>query len=183
MINFPQDTVIEKGSDFYRKIHEITKETLPLINKLNTSTISDEEKRDLLEEILGEKIDETTEISLPFRLDFGRNIKIGREVFINTDVLFTDLGGIIIEDKVLIGPRANIITVNHPSDIEKRRGLILKSVRIKKNSWIGAGASIMPGVTVGENSIVAAGSVVTKDVPDNVVVAGVPAKIIKKIED
>ncbi|MDO4814232.1 MAG: DapH/DapD/GlmU-related protein [Gemella sp.] len=183
MLNFPQNEIIEKGSDTFIEIHKITAETLPKINKLNTSVLTDQEKRDLLAEIMGTRLDETTEISLPFRSDFGRNIQIGKEVFINTDVMFTDLGGIKIEDNVLIGPRANLISVNHPSDIGKRRGLILKSVHIKKNAWIGAGAIILPGVTVGENSIVAAGSVVTKNVPANVIIAGNPARIIKEIGD
>lgn len=95
--------------------------------------------------------------------------------------MFTDLGGIVIEDKVLIAPNVTIISVNHPLNLTKRRGLELKPVRIKENAWVGANATILPGVTVGKNAVVAAGAVVTKNVPDNMVVAGVPAKGIKKI--
>ena len=95
--------------------------------------------------------------------------------------MFTDLGGITLEDNVLIGPRANIISVNHPAEPQARRGIILNPVRICKNAWIGANATILPGVTVGENAIVAAGAVVSKYVPPNTVVGGVPAKIIKTI--
>jgi acetyltransferase-like isoleucine patch superfamily enzyme len=91
------------------------------------------------------------------------------------------LGGITVEDDVLIGPKVNIITENHPLDPSDRRALICKRVLIKRNAWIGAGATILPGITIGENSVVAAGSVVTKDVPDNVVVGGVPANIIKPL--
>ncbi|HFI0305265.1 TPA: DapH/DapD/GlmU-related protein [Streptococcus suis] len=170
--------IIKKGDIVYKLIHEITAETLPLIEKLNTEVQSEASKRDLLEKIMCKKLDDTTSIALPFRTDFGRHLSIGKEVFINTDVMMTDLGGIVIEDKVLIGPRAMIISVNHPQESSQRRGLILKSVHIKNNAWIGAGATILPGVTVGENAIVGAGSVVTKDVPDNTTVAGVPAKII-----
>ena len=90
-----------------------------------------------------------------------------------------DLGGITIEDDVLIGPKVSIITENHPINPDERKILDLKSVIIKRNTWIGANATILPGVTIGENSVVAAGAVVTKDVPTNTVVAGVPAKVIK----
>ncbi|MBM6839897.1 sugar O-acetyltransferase, partial [Clostridium saudiense] len=96
--------------------------------------------------------------------------------------MFVDLGGIELEDNVLIGPEVKILSVNHPIDSRNRRGVILKSVKIKRNAWIGAGAIICPGVTIGENSVIGAGSVVTKDVADNCVYAGVPAKFIKKIE-
>ena len=93
-----------------------------------------------------------------------------------------DLGGIELEDHVLIGPDVKILSVNHPLDPEKRRGVNLKRVKIKRNAWIGAGATICPGVTIGENAVIGAGSVVTKDVEDNSVYAGVPARFIKKIE-
>lgn len=92
-----------------------------------------------------------------------------------------DLGGIFIEDHVLIGPMSRIITVNHLVDPSQRRGLEVQAVRIKKNAWIGANVTVLPGVTIGENSIVAADSTVTKDVPANVIVAGTPAKVIKLI--
>jgi acetyltransferase-like isoleucine patch superfamily enzyme len=91
------------------------------------------------------------------------------------------LGGITIEDNVLIGPKVNLITENHPTDPTQRKSLILHPIHIKNNAWIGAGATILPGVTIGENSIVAAGAVVNKDVPANTIVGGVPAKIIKAL--
>ena len=96
--------------------------------------------------------------------------------------MFTDLGGITLEDNVLIAPRVNILTVNHPESPAERRGVILAPVTVKKNAWIGAGATILPGVTVGENAIVAAGAVVSKDVPANTIVGGIPAKVLKTIE-
>lgn len=91
------------------------------------------------------------------------------------------MGGITIEDNVLIGPKVNLITENHPLNPADRKALITKPIIIKKNAWIGAAATILPGVTIGENSIIAAGAVVSKDVPDNVVAGGIPAKIIKTI--
>ncbi|MEX2804185.1 DapH/DapD/GlmU-related protein [Streptococcus sp. H31] len=174
--------VIKKDSPVYREIHEVTAETLPMVEDLNMVKRDKEAVRTLIGQIIGKELDETTEITLPFRTDFGRHIRLGKEVFINTDVMLTDLGGITLEDKVLIGPRANLITVNHPSNLKQRRGLILKPILVKRNAWIGAGATVLPGVTIGENAIVAAGSIVSKDVPDNTIVAGVPAKVIKEVE-
>jgi acetyltransferase-like isoleucine patch superfamily enzyme len=92
-----------------------------------------------------------------------------------------DRGGITLEDEVLIGPKVNLITTNHPINPSERRATISNPIVIKKRAWIGAAATIMPGVTIGENSIVAAGAVVTKDVPANTIVGGVPAKVIKTI--
>nr|WP_274960648.1 DapH/DapD/GlmU-related protein [Bifidobacterium crudilactis] len=114
-------------------------------------------------------------------MDFGYHLSLGKDVFINRGVVLVDLGGITIEDHVLIGPHAALLTVNHPLDPKHRRGLIVKAITIKRNAWIGANATILQGVTVGENSVVAAGATVTRDVPDNTVVAGVPAKVIKTI--
>jgi len=91
------------------------------------------------------------------------------------------MGGITIEDHVLIGPKVNLISENHPLDPANRRGLVCSPILIKKNAWIGAAATILPGVTIGENSVVAAGAAVSKDVPDNTVVGGVPAKVIKQL--
>jgi acetyltransferase-like isoleucine patch superfamily enzyme len=164
----------------YPKIFEAVSHTIKLSVVLNTST-NVEQIRERLSEIIGQKIDESTTIFTPFHTNFGRHIQIGKNVFINHACTFLDLGGIIIEDDVLIGPKVSIITENHPVNPDERKMLDLKSVRIKRNVWIGANATILPGLTIGENSVVAAGAVVTKDVPPNTVVAGVPAKVIKKI--
>jgi acetyltransferase-like isoleucine patch superfamily enzyme len=148
---------------------------------MNASTTIDE-MRERLSEIIDRKIDKSTTVFVPFYTNFGKHIKIGKNVFINHACSFLDLGGIRIEDDVLIGPRVNLITENHPVDPTKRKYLDLKSILIKRNAWIGAGATILPGVTVGENSIVAAGAVVNKDVPDNTIVGGVPSKLLRAIE-
>jgi acetyltransferase-like isoleucine patch superfamily enzyme len=92
------------------------------------------------------------------------------------------LGGITIEDNVLIGPQVKLVTENHPLDPATRKGLITKPILIKRNAWVGAGATILPGVTIGENSVVAAGAVVSKDVPENTVVGGIPAKFLKNVD-
>jgi acetyltransferase-like isoleucine patch superfamily enzyme len=159
---------------------EVVFRTQRLSPALNASTTIDE-MRERLSEIIGSKIDKSTTVFAPFHTNFGKHIKIGKNVFINHACSFLDLGGITIEDDVLIGPRVNLTTENHPVDPTKRKYLDLKSILIKRNAWIGAGATILPGVTIGENSIVAAGAVVNKDVPGNTIVGGVPAKILKAI--
>jgi acetyltransferase-like isoleucine patch superfamily enzyme len=155
--------------------------TQALSPALNASTNIDE-MRDRLSEIIGSQVDHSSAIFVPFYTNFGRHIKIGRNVFINHACSFLDMGGITIEDDVQIGPRVNLVTENHPIDPSKRKNLDLKPIVIKRNAWIGAGATILPGVTVGENSIIAAGAVVNKDVPANTIVGGVPAKVLKAIE-
>ena len=141
-----------------------------------------EEIRAILSKILGQSIDPSTTVLEPFSTNFGKHTTIGKNVFINHGCSFLDLGGITIEDDVLIGPQVKLVTENHPVDPRNRKSLDLKSIHIGKNVWLGAGAIILPGVMVGENSIVAAGAVVTKDVPANTIVGGVPAKFIKKID-
>lgn len=164
----------------YNKINEIVTGTIKLSQQLNASDNIDD-VRQILSEIVGTKINESTTVFPPFYTNFGKFISIGKNVFINHACSFLDMGGITIEDEVLIGPKVNLITENHPTDPNDRRALIAKSILIKRKAWIGAGATILPGVTVGENSIIAAGAVVSKDVPDNVIVGGIPAKIINNI--
>ena len=119
----------------------------------------------------------------PFHTAFGKLTRVGREVFINFGCTFLDQGGITLEDGVFIGPGAKILTEHHPEAPEVRHRLLVKPVTIRRNTWIGAGAVVLPGVTVGENAIVGAGAVVTKDVPAGTVVAGVPAKVLRNIEE
>ena len=164
----------------YHKVQEIVARTLKLSVALNTST-DVEQIRDRLSEIIGSQIDQSTIIFAPFYTNFGRFIQIGKNVFINHACSFLDMGGITIEDEVLIGPKVNLITENHPLNPADRKSLISKPILIKRNAWIGANATILPGVTIGENAVVAAGAVVSRDVPDNSIVGGVPAKLIKHI--
>ena len=163
------------------KVWEIVARTIKLSAALNTSTDVDQ-IRDRLSEITGNQIDKSTTVFIPFYTNFGRHTKIGKNVFINHDCSFLDLGGITIEDHVQIGPKVSLITENHPLDPSTRKSLDLKSILIKRNAWIGAGAIILPGITIGENSVIAAGAVVNKDVPDNTVVGGVPAKVIRTLD-
>jgi acetyltransferase-like isoleucine patch superfamily enzyme len=164
----------------YYKIQEVINRTIQLSAGLNTSTSTDQ-VREKLSEIIGYEIDKSTTVFAPFYTNFGRFTRIGKNVFINHACSFLDMGGITIEDDVLIGPRVNLVTENHPLDPSDRRALICQPILIKRNAWIGVGATILPGVTIGENAVVAAGAVVAKDVPANTVVGGVPAKLIKEI--
>ena len=159
---------------------EVVFRTIKLSAALNTSTDVDQ-IRERLSDIIGCQIDKSTTVFVPFHTNFGRNIKIGKNVFINHACTFLDLGGITIEDDVQIGPKVNLITENHPLEPSDRKALLLKPIVLKRNAWIGAAATILPGVTIGENSAVAAGAVVLKDVPADTIVGGVPAKIIKTI--
>jgi acetyltransferase-like isoleucine patch superfamily enzyme len=178
--------IMQSGNPFrlddpaFQEINELKDRTLSLIANLNASTDVDQ-FRERLSDIIGTKIDESTTIFAPLHTNFGRLISIGKNIFINHGCSFLDLGGITIEDNVLIGPKVNLVSENHPIDPTQRKSLIGKPILIKKNAWIGAAATILPGITVGENSIVAAGAIVTKDVPDNCIVAGNPAKKMKDI--
>ncbi|GGI27959.1 sugar O-acetyltransferase [Pedobacter mendelii] len=140
------------------------------------------EIRHLLSQITGTEIDKTVTVFTPLHINYGKHTKIGKNVLINFDCIFLDLGGITLEDNVLIAPRVSLLTEGHPLEIENRHALVPKPIHIKRNAWIGAGATILQGVTIGENSVVASGAVVSKDVPDNTIVGGIPAKIIKEIK-
>ena len=165
----------------YLMVLEIVNRTLRLSAQLNASGDVDQ-VRQLLSEIIGSPIDDSTTIFTPFYTNFGRFITIGKNVFINHACSFLDMGGITIEDNVLIGPKVNLVTENHPLDPSNRTSLVATAIVVKRNAWIGAAATILPGVTIGENAVVAAGALVSKDVAPNTVVAGVPAKMVKVIE-
>jgi acetyltransferase-like isoleucine patch superfamily enzyme len=164
----------------FSAIGQFVKRTLSLNPLLNAST-NNAEVIKVLEDITGNTIGASTTIFTPFHTNFGRFLKIGSNVFINHACSCLDMGGITIEDNVLIGPKVNLLTENHPLDPANRRSMFCKPILIKRNAWIGAAATILPGVTIGENAVVAAGAVVSKDVADNTVVGGVPAKLLKTI--
>ena len=165
----------------YPVIEELITRAFRITGELNAGYHDAAETRAVMSELTGELIDETTWIVPPFYTDFGKFIEVGKNVFVNNACTFMDRGGMILEDEVKIGPRVNLITENHDLDPTKRRTLISNRIVVKRNVWIGAAATILPGVTIGENAVVAAGAVVTRDVPPNTIVAGVPAKVIKQI--
>ncbi len=156
-----------------------------LTAELNKLSFDDADKiRQIFSELTGREVDETFTLIPPFYSAYGLDIRIGRRVFINQCCTLYDMGGVDIADLVMIGPNVNIITTGHPVEPSLRRAYIEgKPIIIEKNVWIATGATILGGVTVGENSVVAAGAVVTKDVPPNSLVAGVPAKVIRSLDE
>ena len=149
--------------------------------KISSKKPTDLDYRDLLNELFQQEIDESVSIVSPFYCDNGCRVKLGKNITINKGATFLSPGIIEIEDGVLIGPDVKIATVNHDL-VHRHHKYYFKKVTIKKNAWICIGAILCPGVTIGENSVVAAGAVVTKDVPDNTIVGGNPAKVIKHIK-
>lgn len=174
------ETISSNDAQAY-KMREASFATKKLLVQMNNAT-EPEEIRSFLSQITGTEIDESVMVFTPLHINYGKHTKIGKNVFINFDCVFLDLGGITIENNVQIAPKVSLLTESHPLNPAERQSLIPKSIHIKKNAWIGANATILQGVTIGENAVVAAGSVVSKDVPDNVVVGGIPAKIIKEIK-
>lgn len=154
--------------------------TRKLLIRMNNAT-EPAEIRDLLSQIIGAGLDEGFTLFPPLYINYGKHTRIGKNVFINFDCVFLDLGGITIEDNVLIAPKVSLLSEGHPMEPAGRQSLVPARIHIGKNAWIGAGATILAGVTVGENAIVAAGAVVSRDVPANTVVGGIPAKVIREI--
>ncbi len=151
--------------------------------ELNSTFNTQKEIVALFSELTGATVDASFLCLPPFYTDFGKNISIGKNVFINTGCSFQDRGGIIIGNGSLIGMNVSIATLNHGLPLETRGTTTPSPVVIGENVWIGSNATILPGVTIGDNAVVAAGAVVSKDVPSNTVVAGVPAKATKKITE
>jgi len=173
------ETIASSNPEAY-KLRDASFTTKKLLVQMNNSS-DPAEIRDLLSQITGSEIDESIAVFTPLYINYGRNTKIGKNVFINFDCVFLDLGGITIEDGVLIAPKVSLLSEGHPVNPNDRQSLVPGHIHIRKNAWIGAGATILPGVTIGENAVVAAGAVVSKDVPANTVVGGIPAKHIKQM--
>jgi acetyltransferase-like isoleucine patch superfamily enzyme len=132
--------------------------------------------------ITGREVDESFSLFPPFYTDCGKNLRIGAQVFFNSGVKIQDQGGVTIEDGVLLGHNVVIASLNHSPNPKCRGNLLPSPVHIGKNVWIGANATICPGVCIGNGAIIAAGAVVTENVPENTVYGGVPAKKIKNLE-
>ncbi|ESS36883.1 MULTISPECIES: DapH/DapD/GlmU-related protein [Burkholderia cepacia complex] len=161
------------------------KRAMAITARLNRLTFDDAaDVRALFGELIGSQVDDGFMLIPPFHATGGAGMKLGRNVFVNQNCTFYDLGGLEIGDDVMIGPNVSLITSGHPVEPSRRRdGVIAKPIVIERNVWIGAGATIIGGVTIGENAVVAAAAVVTRDVPPNTLVGGNPAKIIRSIAE
>lgn len=174
---------VRGGSEMHAFMTEMSHEAMKITAELNGSYHTAEEIRQLFSELIGKPVDASFGMFPPFYTDCGKNITVGKNVFINTGCRFQDQGGIRIGDHVLIGHNVVLATLNHDFAPYNRVTMHPAPIHIEDRVWIGANATVVPGVTIGENSIVAAGAVVTKDVPPNTIVGGVPAKVLKRIDE
>lgn len=173
--------LIKGGSPIHEAMHRLSQEAIRITLQINNTYHNHDEMIALMSELTGQKVDDSFNLFPPFNTDCGKNLHFGKRVFVNSGCKFQDQGGIFIGDDVLVGHNCMIATLNHAEDPDHRADMIPKPVRIGDKVWIGANATILPGVTIGEGAIIAAGAVVTKDVEPRTVVGGIPAKCIKKL--
>lgn len=157
-------------------------DTMKTATEMNTGCRTPEEVHEFMGRILDKPLDESTTVLPPLYIDYGKPVTIGKRCFIQQCCTFFGRGGIEIGDDVFIGPKCNLITINHDVNPDNRSATYGKPIKIEDKVWLGINATILPGVTLGYGCIVGANSVVTKDVPPMTIVAGNPARIIKKIE-
>ncbi|MCH5303802.1 MAG: sugar O-acetyltransferase [Ruminococcus sp.] len=180
--------IMDSGDEViaFSEVHQymtfLSNEAMKTTADLNNSYHTPEEIKELMEKLTGRNFPEGAYMFPPFYTDCGKNLKIGKNVFINSGCQFQDQGGITLGDGTLVGPKTVIATLNHSLNPDKRANLIPSPVNIGKNVWIGANVTILPGVTIGDGAVIAAGAVVNRDVEANTVVGGVPAKYIKTID-
>lgn len=175
--------IIKSDSEVHRYMHKVSQRALALTAELNNSYHTPEEIRSIFQKIIGKNVDESFGLFPPFYTDCGKNITIGKNVFINMGCKFQDQGGIFIDDDTLIGHNVVLATLNHAIPANQRGDMKPRPIHIGKKVWLGANVTILPGVTIGDGAIVAAGAVVNRDVPANTIVGGVPAKILKQISE
>lgn len=173
---------IEDNSEVHEAFHRYADEARRITSLINGQYRTAEEIVALFSELTAKDVDASFRLFPPFYTDCGVNITVGKNVFINSGCCFQDQGGITVGDGALIGHQVVIATLNHDLSPEKRASMKAAPVVIGKNAWIGSHATLLAGVTVGDGAVVAAGAVVTKDVPPRTVVGGVPAKILKTID-
>jgi acetyltransferase-like isoleucine patch superfamily enzyme len=171
--------LIRGGSAQHRFMHSAAQDALRIVAEINAGYRTPEEVRSLLAELTGKAVDDSVAVFPPFYSEFGKNLTLGQDVFINIGCRFQDTGGITIGNGSLIGHGSTLTTLNHAIDPDRRTDMIPSPVRIGRKVWLGAGVTVLPGVTIGDGAIVGAGSVVTKDVRAHTIVAGAPAKLIR----
>lgn len=176
--------IIHRRTSESRAMVEAVRRAMAITPALNRLTFEDAEQiRALFGELTGAPVDDSFRLIPPFYTEHGVDIRVGRNVFINQNCTIYDLGGVTIGDDVMIGPNVSLITSGHPvCPAERYDYVIAKPILIERNVWIATGATVIGGVTIGENSVVAAGAVVTKDVPANTLVGGNPATVIRSLD-
>ena len=174
---------IKGGSEAHLCMCALSQEALQRTAELNGAYHTPEEVRRIFSALTGRPVDDTFTLFPPFHTDCGKNIAVGKNVFINSGCKFQDQGGIVIDDGALIGHNVVLATLNHSLAVRDRQDLIPGPIRIGKNAWIGSNVTILPGVTVGDGAVVAAGAVVTKDVPAYTVAGGVPAGVLRPLTE
>ena len=167
--------------EIYEFMNRASDEARRITFELNGAYHSMPEVRDLFARLFGKPVDPSFRVFPPFYTDFGKNITVGKNVFINACCHFQDQGGITLGDNCLVGHNVVFATLNHGFAPEERQSMLPAPIVVGRNVWIGSNSTILQGVTIGDNSIIAAGSVVTKDVPANAIVAGIPARFIRSI--
>ena len=172
---------LEKGTELTACMRPMAREAQKITAEINGAYHTPEEQRALMSELTGKPVDEGFALFPPIYTDCGRNLTIGKNVFINSGCCFQDQGGVVLGDHVLVGHQVVFATLNHDLDPARRAGMQPAPIVVGDNVWIGAHATILAGVTIGENAVVAAGAVVTRDVPANTIVGGVPARVLKTI--
>ena len=174
---------IDGGTPESRELYGRVQRAVGLTERLNRIPYDDREAiRQAWIELTGAAVDEAFHLIPPLYSDHGLNIRVGRNVFINQACMLNDIGGIEIGDDVMIGPRVSLLTAGHPLDPgRRRRQIVAAPITIERNVWLGAGATVLQGVTVGSDAVVAAGAIVTRDVPPRTLVAGVPAQVVREI--
>ena len=170
------------GSEMFIIFHKLAQEALQITSEINNKYNTPEQIVELFSKLTGTQVDKSFRCFPPFYTDCGKNIKIGKNVFINACCRFQDQGGIEIGDGSLIGHNTTIATLNHDFNPDKRANLHPSPVKIGKNVWIGSDCTILPGVEIGDGAVIGAGSVVTKNVPANSIAVGSPARVVKQIE-
>ncbi len=169
--------------DMLKIFNELSQQAIKITMEINNQYHTPEEIVDLFSKLTGKQVDKSFRLFPPFYTDCGKNITVGKNVFINACCKFQDQGGIIIGDGVLVGHNVTLATLNHDERPQFRRYIYPKPIKIGNNVWIGSNATILAGVTIGDGSIVGANALVTRDVPNNTIVAGIPARILRKVKN